>query len=99
MRRRRFGFGKTSAVVRRAALSCGAVGEQRKLAGREQGVDRCQASGLTAPERCQRQAEYRVRTTAGETLDLCPVCAAITQEQIGDAAPVVTEARNQPGPP
>jgi hypothetical protein len=57
-------------------------------------MDRCQAVGLTAPGRCQRKAEYRLRTPSGETFDLCPVCAAVTQEQVGDTTPVVADVRD-----
>ena len=57
-------------------------------------MDGCQAVGLTTAGRCRRRAEYRVRTQAGETLDLCPVCAAVAQEQVGEAAPVVTDVRD-----
>jgi hypothetical protein len=81
------------ALTRPAERRDSCFGEEHPWMGGDR-VDQCQAVGLSAPGPCQRKAEYRMRTPSQGTLDLCPVCAAVVQEQVGDAAPVVADVRD-----
>lgn len=54
----------------------------------------CQAVGLSRSGGCERPAEYRMLIPSGQTIEVCPVCAAVLQQRSGNTAPVVADVRD-----